>query len=117
MQAVSLLIVCILLSSCASVGTGRPEVVRAEDVKVNSLSVWMTAMAYHEGHSKEETPAVYATLEQARTKFPVYWRALDAALKVYKKTGQNLTQVTENLAVIEPIYDSLTGLIKSGVIK
>jgi hypothetical protein len=107
----ALAVVLLLAVACASVGSGDPIVVRAEDVLSNSLVVYSQAMDFHFHHSKEESPAVYKTFEQFRVRFPVAWSALDGAKRSYqkdKKLGTNTIEaairaVTDLLTVIQPL--------------
>lgn len=78
------LIAAVLSGACASVGTGRPEVVKAEDVLTNSLSFYETAMQYHFANSTSESPAVYRAMETFRVKFKPAWNTLDTAIRDYK---------------------------------
>ena len=108
-----LVVVLALVSACASFGGGRPEVVRAEDVLTNSLTIWGQAMIYHKNHSREESPAVYKVLEGAREGFPPAWEALFAATKSYKRVGGDATTLQKAMAAVEAIIKSLhdTGVV------
>src|SRR5512144_2601867 len=77
-------IILVLAVACASVGSGDPVVVRAEDFLVNSLSVYDTGMKWHEANSTKESPATYKTLEQARVNFPPAWQAAKNGVASYK---------------------------------
>lgn len=102
-----------IVSSCASLGTGRPEVVKSEDVLVNSLAVYGAAMTFHKNHSKEESVEVYGVLEKARVDFPPAWETLSVTIKAYKKTGGDATALTKARVVVEAIVASLQ---KTGVL-
>jgi hypothetical protein len=95
------LILALTLAACATVGTGDPVVVKAEDVQVNSLSFFDTAMSFHYANSAKESPALYRAFETFRIKFPPAWRTLSAAIPAYKagKGGDlaNAVQVVESL--------------------
>ncbi len=88
----SLAAVLVLSIACASVGTGDPVVVRAEDVKVNSQTTYERVMLWHDGdpkkglkgHSTIESPSVYKAIESARVHFDPAWRALSEGIKTYK---------------------------------
>lgn len=100
------LVTFIVVVGCASLGGGRPGVVRAEDVLTNSLSVWGRAMVYHQTHAAEEKPEVYRVLEAARIAFPPAWKALDEAIVAYKKSGDAVA-LQRAAAVVEAIVKSL----------
>lgn len=106
-------VLALVVASCASFGGGRPEVVRAEDILTNSLSVWGAAMIYHKNHSREESPAVYRVMEAAREGFPPAWEALSAATKSYKRVGGDATALQKGAAAVEAIIKSLrdTGVL------
>lgn len=71
--------------SCATLTPGSdPVVVRAQDVLVDSLAVYDSAMRLHYQVSTQEPPAVYAALERVRPVFPKAWRGLNASLEAYK---------------------------------
>ena len=97
--------------ACATVGTGDPVVVRAEDVLTNSLTVYSQAMEFHRHHSTQESPAVYKTFEQFRVRFPAAWTALDNAKREYKKDKSlgtskieaGIRALTELLSAIQPL--------------
>lgn len=76
----------LLAVACASVGTGDPAVVKAEDWITNSFSTYKAAISWHDapGHSTSESPAVYKLFESARTDFPPAWRAVKSAVDTYK---------------------------------
>lgn len=112
-RLIPLVVILALVSSCASFGGGRPEVVRAEDVLTNSLTIWGQAMIYHKNHSREESPAVYKVMEASREGFPPAWEALSAATKSYKRVGGDATTLQKAMAVVEAIVKSLrdTGVV------
>ena len=100
----ALVVVLALLSaSCATVGTGDPAVVRAEDVQVNSLSFFDSAMQWHYANSAKESPALYRAFEKFRKEFPPAWKTLSTAIPAYKagKGGDlsNALQIVEKLLV------------------
>jgi hypothetical protein len=86
---------------CASVGTGDPVIVRAEDVQVNSLAFFDTAMQWHYANSTKESPALFRAFETFRTSFPPAYKTLTATIPVYKsgKSGdlQGALQAVEKL--------------------
>jgi len=69
---------------CASIGTGDKVVVRAEDVQVNSLTFFDTAMQWHYANSAKESKSLYAAFEVFRVGFPPAWKTLSAAIPAYK---------------------------------
>lgn len=69
---------------CASVGTGRVDVVRAEDTLVNSLTVYEAVMELHYAVSVHETPDIYAAVEDVRVTFPKAYRVAKSAVRAYK---------------------------------
>lgn len=101
----------ILAVACATVGTGDPVVVRAEDALSNSLAVYSNAMSFHFKHSTQESPAVYKTFEAFRVKFPVAWSALDTAKRSYQKDKSGgtstieaaITALVELLSTVQPL--------------
>lgn len=79
------LVLAVLGAACATVAPGSDAiVVRTQDVLANSLELYEQTMALHMGHSREESPSLYAALETVRTKFPKAHRALSDALTAYK---------------------------------
>lgn len=112
-RIVAVVAILLFANACASFGAGRPEVVRAEDLLTNSLTVWGQAMIYHKNHSREESPAVYKVLEAAREGFPPAWEALSAATKSYKRVGGDATTLQKAMAAVEAIIKSLhdTGVL------
>lgn len=114
LQAYVVLTVLVALAmACASTGTGRPEVVKAEDVWVNSLTIWTSAMTYHQQNSRTESPATYKILEEARVDFPKAHRALGAAIQSYKKSPTDASPLRKAVAAVEAIIE---GLKNSGVL-
>lgn len=112
-QLSGIVVVLAILNGCASVGSGDPVVVRAEDVLVNSLSVYGQAMVYHQNHSTTETPQLYKALEAARIAFPPAWKALDAGITAYK-ADKDKAALQKLLDVVGAIVSSLQA---SGVVK
>lgn len=110
-MGVFVLIALVLSSGCASVGTGDPLLVRAEDALTNSLTVYEAAMEWHFRHSKEEAPAVYKAFELIRTEFPPAWRALDAATKAYATT-KSQPELQVALDRVKELYARLLSLWK-----
>jgi hypothetical protein len=106
-RAAPALILVALAAACATVGTGDPVVVRAEDVLSNSLTVYSTAMDYHFKNSTKESPSVYKAFETFRVKFPVAWNALDTAKRSYQA---NKTAGTSSL---DAALAALTGLVSA----
>lgn len=96
-------------ASCASLGGGRPEVVRAEDVLVNSLTTYDAAMTWHFANSTKETPAQYKVFEKIRTTFPPTWKTLDAAITAYKTAGSN-PNLASALAALEALLTELNSV-------
>lgn len=74
----------LVATGCASVGTGRADVVRAEDTLVNSLTVYEAVMELHYAVSVHEPPEVYAAVEDVRTTFPKAYRVAKSAVRAYK---------------------------------
>lgn len=104
--------VLILAVACASVGTGDPVVVRAEDVLANSLSVYSTAMNYHFANSTRESPQVYKAFENFRVKFPIAWNALDSAKRQYQADkSKGSSQVDAALNALTVLLAAITPLI------
>jgi hypothetical protein len=105
------LVVVLMASACASVGSGDPVAVRAEDLLTNSLTIYTGAITWHDapGHSVMESPAVYKAMEMARAKFPTAWKALKEGIKTYKVDRQAdkiqalINAVQEILNTIPPI--------------
>ena len=80
-----LVVLAVLTSACATVTPGSDAIiVRTQDVLANSLELYEQTMSLHMGHSREESPSLYAALETVRTKFPKAHRALSDALTAYK---------------------------------
>ena len=105
----AVVLISLLVSGCASVGSGDKIVVRAEDVQVNSLSFYDTAMQWHFANSTKESPQLYKAFEIFRTKFPPAWKTLSTAIQTYKsgKTGDlagALATVDELLANIRAVW-------------
>lgn len=103
-------ILVVLAVACASVGGGDPVVVRAEDFLVNSLSVYDSAMKWHEQHSTQESPAAYKALEQARVNFPPAWQAAKNGVASYK-INKDKAQLDRLLAAVQTILDSIAPLV------
>lgn len=78
------LCVAVLVTGCATVGSGRADVVRAEDTLVNSLTVYEALMELHYAVSAHETPEVYAAVEDVRKTFPQAYRVAKSAVRSYK---------------------------------
>lgn len=95
-------------SGCASVGTGDPVVVRAEDVQVNSLNFFDTAMQWHYANSTKESPALYKAFEKFRVAFPPAYRTLTKAIPAYKAgTGGDLQTA---LAAVEQLVAEIKAI-------
>lgn len=92
--------------SCASVGTGDPVVVRAEDLLSNSLPIYDQAMALHYANSTKETPSEYRAFEAMRTGFPTAWKALYDSLQSYKAN-----RTTAGATTVQNYLDALTTLV------
>lgn len=109
--AVASLLVLVLgvLSGCATIGSGRAEVVRAEDVLVNALPVYDSVMALHYQISAQEPPDVYEALEKARKTFPSAWRTARSTVRGYK-AGRG-GDITAALAALEDALDELRDLL------
>lgn len=73
-----------LATGCASIGSGRADVVRAEDTLVNSLTVYEAVMELHYAVSAHEPPEVYAAVEEVRKTFPPAYRVAKSAVRAYK---------------------------------
>ena len=97
----------LLLVGCASVGTGRPEVVRAEDVLVNSQNTWRAFMSWHKANSTKESPAVYKILESARVEYPKARVTLRSAIRAYKAGSGDADAMLKARLVVEAIIKSL----------
>ena len=104
-QLAAVVVALFVLNGCASTGTGDPVVVKAEDVLVNSLSVYGAAMNYHVTNSTKESPAVYAVMEAARAGFPKAWDALDKGIDGYKQD--------KDAAKLEKLMDAVRAIVKS----
>jgi hypothetical protein len=76
--------IAVVFSGCATVGTGDPVIVRAEDVQVNSLNFYDTAMQWHYANSTKESPALYRAFEKFRVDFPPAYRTLTKSIAAYK---------------------------------
>jgi hypothetical protein len=98
-----------LAVSCASVGTGDPTLVRAEDLLSNSLAIYDGAMRYHFANSTKETPQVYRIMESVRTGFPPAWKALYDGTRAYK-TSPASTDLAKLMAAIQTMLDELSGV-------
>lgn len=78
------LLAVLLVAGCATIGSGRPDVVRAEDTLVNSLTVYEAVMELHYAVSAHEPPEVYAAVEDVRKTFPPAYRVAKSAVRAYK---------------------------------
>lgn len=78
------LVAVLLVAGCATIGSGRPDVVRAEDTLVNSLTVYEAVMELHYAVSAHEPPEVYAAVEDVRKTFPPAYRVAKSAVRAYK---------------------------------
>lgn len=94
-----LVAILLLASACASLGGGRPLVVKAEDVLVNSLVTYDAAMTWHEANSTKESPATYKVFERIRVGFPPAHKTLRASIGEYKKLGASPTLADDLRAV------------------
>ena len=110
-RVVSLFVVLALLSACASIGGGRPDVVRAEDVLVNSLVTYDAAMTWHAANSTKETPAVYRVFEKVRVGFPKLHQTLQASVSERKKLGASPT-LQDDLVALENLMKELATVWK-----
>lgn len=99
-------------SGCASIGTGDPVVVRAEDVQVNSLSFFDTAMQWHYANSSKESPALYKAFEVFRVSFPPAYKTLTAAIPAYKASKSGDLQVS--LAAVEQLLTDIKAVWTPG---
>lgn len=82
--SIFLAVLLLISSGCATIGSGRAEVVRAEDILVNSLPVYDSVMALHFQISEQEPADVYQALEKARKTFPPAWRSARSIVRSYK---------------------------------
>jgi len=81
----ALLGVILISTGCATITPGSdPIIVKTEDVLVNSLSAYETAMSLHYAASERETPDVYRAAELIRSTFPPAWRGLRAVKESYR---------------------------------
>lgn len=105
----ALALLLVLSVSCASVGTGDPVVVRAEDMLTNSLTIYDSAMQYHYSHSTTETPAVYQTFEKFRVNFQPAWRSLYNSVQAYKgnRTAAGANTVTSYLEDLRMLVETV----------
>ncbi len=102
----------VLSIACASVGTGDPLVVRAEDLLSNSRVVYDAAMAFHFAQSTTETPQVYAAFEAFRSKFPSAWDALDKAKRGYQANKlAGTASLDAAVAAITSLLESVAPLV------
>ncbi len=99
-----------LVIGCATVGTGDPVLVKAEDVLSSSLSVYDAAMRYHFANSTKEKPAVYQTFERVRTGFPTAWKALYDGTREYKTT-RDTGKLNALTGAVQKMLDDVTPLI------
>lgn len=108
LRRISVLVLAVVaLGACATLGGGRPEVVRAEDVLVNSLTTYDAAMAWHFANSTKESPQAYAIFEKIRVNFPPAWKTLDAAITAYKAAGSN-PNLASALAALQALLTELS---------
>jgi hypothetical protein len=98
----------VLTVACATVGTGDPLVVRAEDTLTNSLSVFQAAMNQHFANSTKESPSIYKAMEDVRVKFPIAWQALYNAEKEYR-LNRDPNKLNAAISAIETIIRSIPG--------
>jgi len=110
---VPLVALLILSAACATVGTGDPVVVKAEDVLSNSLTTYQAAMSYHFANSTKESPAVYKTFEAVRLNFPEGWKNLYDTLQAYKanRTTAGADRVNALLTALQNLVRSVAPLI------
>jgi hypothetical protein len=102
----------VLIVACATVGTGDPVVVRAEDTLSNSLTFYTSAMEYHFANSTKETPAVYKAFESFRVKFPIAWTALDNAKRSYQRNKSlGSASVDAALGALSELISAITPLL------
>lgn len=105
-RAVALFLV-LLVVACASLAGGDPVIVRAEDVEVNSLSLYNTVIVrYHLVNSTKESPEVYRVMEAIRTKFPAPWWSLHKAIPAYRDV-KNKKELLEKVEAVETLYYDL----------
>lgn len=81
-----LLLVAITVASCASIGTGRPYVVRAEDVLFDGPIVYDALFTLHKtpGVVQLEGVDIYEQVEALRTRWPAADRVLRSAVSTFK---------------------------------
>ncbi len=93
LRAPTVLLLLLVAAGCASLGGSDPLIVRSEDLLTNSLSVYATAITWHDtpGNSKTESKEVYKALEQVRVRFPSAWQALKDGVATYKRTKDKST--------------------------
>jgi hypothetical protein len=112
----------VFLVSCASVGTGDPVVVRAEDALTNSLTVYTRVMVFHFGdptavppiigHSTTESVATYHAIEAFRKGFPIAWNAVDKGKRDYQANkAAGTAPLDAAVAALTELVSTVAGLI------
>lgn len=111
----AILLLLSLSAACATVGTGDPAVVKAEDALSNGLTFYTTAMDYHFKNSTTESPAVYKAFEAFRVQFPVAWTALDNAKREYQRNrALGTAAIDARLSALSTLIAGITPLITGG---
>ncbi len=101
------IVLLLLATACATVGSRDPLTVRAEDLLVNSLSIYSAAIVYHDtpGNSAKESREVYKAMEQVRVRFPAAWSALKDGVKMYK--------LDKNASRLQALIDTLEAVLRT----
>ena len=101
------------LSGCASLGGGRVEVVRAEDVLNNGPILYDLLMTLHKvpGVSDLESPQVYDAIEKVRTTWPAADRVLRRATRLYKNGTGPAADLTSAFLEADELMEEIRALL------
>ncbi len=104
----ALAVVLLLATACATIGKGDPVVVRGEDLLVNSLTVYTSAIVWHDtpGNSVKESKDAYKAMEQVRVRFPAAWQSAKDGMAVYKK-DKNVDRIQALLDALQKVFDMI----------